>query len=501
MLKKSLQFTAFIILLLFVFSKVTWVFRSNSGEAREDIQGFKNQKQIDVVLYGGSNLSRYYQPLQAYHENGLISYNYVSNSYTADLLQAFVEESRQSNEAMLYVCDIRTFSPLKLKETDKEIPLRTWSDSLPVFSWARIKGITSYLCRRNWEDMDALSLYFDIAKYHSNYNALANSYQWKYLNLKNINNIDKGFAAGQAMGHVPFNKPEIVNERAELTEQQKEVLYQFLDYCDQEKLNVLFIVCPYVMTEYDCSIFNSCGDIIKERGYNFVNFNYYYDEIGLNFETDFYDVNHVNYLGAEKYTDYLMNYLKDNYELPDRRGNTDYKEWDEDYAVFASMQEEWKKEIVSIVDSHLKAKEVGKKLHNINDFSTWYEAVQNENYTLIIVKDESFSDNMANLTLNVVMSKWGCDMSHRNYVGIWQGTNNVFSSTGEENFEGDIGVDGGRGTIHCNVKAGNEPQINIGDDNYKKEDGIQIVVFDNNYQCVVDNVNICADGEKICIIR
>ena len=44
----------------------------------------------------------------------------------------------------------------------------------------------------------------------------------------------------------------------------------------------------------------------------------------LNFDTDFYNENHVNIFGADKYTDFLIAYLKEHYNLPDRRKD---KEW------------------------------------------------------------------------------------------------------------------------------------------------------------------------------
>jgi len=50
--------------------------------------------------------------------------------------------------------------------------------------------------------------------------------------------------------------------------------------------------------------------------------------MGLDFYTDFADHAHLNAQGAKKYTAHLAAYLKQNYELPDRRGQKGYESWE-----------------------------------------------------------------------------------------------------------------------------------------------------------------------------
>ena len=52
--KKIIGFVSFIIIIAVLFSKVTWLFRGNDVEAREDILGYGNEKcSIDVILFDG----------------------------------------------------------------------------------------------------------------------------------------------------------------------------------------------------------------------------------------------------------------------------------------------------------------------------------------------------------------------------------------------------------------------------------------------------------------
>lgn len=183
-LKNLLKFIVFLMILYLVFNRITWIFRSNGTEAREDIYGFRNQGSVDVVLCAGSNLLRYYQPLEAWHQKGFTSYNYATSAAKADLLKAYIEESRVTNDAILYVCDIRSF-PMVVEVVD-DSSLRNWSDSLPVFSMARWDGVSTFLCSRNTEDVNVLSYYFDIIKYHTNTDALKSEDQWRWRDLSTI---------------------------------------------------------------------------------------------------------------------------------------------------------------------------------------------------------------------------------------------------------------------------------------------------------------------------
>lgn len=483
-LKSLIKFICFLIVLYCVFSRVTWLYRSNGIEAREDIYGFRNQGHVDVVLCAGSNLLRYYQPLEAWNQKGYTSYNYATSGAKADLLKAYIEDSRVSNEATLYVCDIRSF-PM-VTDTVDDLSLRNWSDSLPVFSYARWKGISSFLFNRNREGVDILSYYFDIIKYHTNSDVLKSDYQWNYQDLNSIYNIDKGFDPNK--GHIPFDRPERIYDIGTLTDQQEKAIDELLDYCDDNDLNVLFICCPYIIAESDWLTLNAVGEKITDRGYTYVNFNDYYDEIGLDFETDFGDVNHVNYLGAEKYTKYLMNYISDNYELPDHRGDVKYKGWDKDYEIYAATQKEWKNAITTLVESHINAKKNGEQLHEKTDFYDWYSGIRDANYSVIIRIDKMPLNIGIENPLFQFMKDYGIEQQHNSYIGVWIGEDAVLSAYDKNTVEFSVGADGGRGAVPCSIELDSN-KLMVGKSDYSISGAdFQVLVYDNNYQKLIDNV-------------
>ena len=73
----------------------------------------------------------------------------------------------------------------------------------------------------------------------------------------------------------------------------------------------------------------------------FFDMNYYIDEIGLDWKTDSKDGgNHLNLYGAIKVSDYIAEYIHENLEIPDRRSNKKYKNWNKEYKEYTKLKEE-----------------------------------------------------------------------------------------------------------------------------------------------------------------
>ena len=60
----------------------------------------------------------------------------------------------------------------------------------------------------------------------------------------------------------------------------------------------------------------------------------------IDFEKDLLDASHLNYFGSVKYTKYLAEWMQEHCQLPDRRGNVDYWEWEEVSDLFWEVKEE-----------------------------------------------------------------------------------------------------------------------------------------------------------------
>ena len=76
-------------------------------------------------------------------------------------------------------------------------------------------------------------------------------------------------------------------------------------------------------------LFRICENIYAaEKGLPLINGNLMYDQLGLNGDTDFSRGNHLSAAGVEKLMVWLDDYLRENADLPDHRGDERFKRWE-----------------------------------------------------------------------------------------------------------------------------------------------------------------------------
>ena len=91
-----------------------------------------------------------------------------------------------------------------------------------------------------------------------------------------------------------------------------------------KKVLLFLVVNPYPTTASDEIIFNRIHEMADEEGILFRSTNYDSRSMGLNFDEDYNDRSHLNYTGSRKYSSFLAKLLKEEFDLPDRRGNEKY---------------------------------------------------------------------------------------------------------------------------------------------------------------------------------
>lgn len=492
-IKKILEFIVFLCIILFVFSRVTYLFREVSL-SRNNITGFDKEGDLDVVCVGASTVVEYYQPLTAWNEYGYTSYAYGTLYGQMELFWRYMDRVLETQNPELFVVDLRMMTTLT-EEGVYEQGLRFWSDSLPILSPDRYLSLYDYFkihSLNETEKQSKVSYYIDIAKYHMNDSALASPDNWKYMDNQG-NAKYKGYEISSI--HHFFEKPTVDREeKAELSQIQYEVLYQLLNYCKEKDLNVLFVVCPYVVQEEEQQVYNTMKDIVTSYGYRYINANEYYDEIGLDFQTDLKNINHVNCVGAEKYTRFLADYITKNYEIQTHREEEGYAQWNNDYDTFAIELEKEKEKVYETVQDKYDAASLARHLAECENFYEWSAEAENDNYTVLVCADLdkcSFSDISAEG--KQLLENWGIDIALDNfYLQISSGDEIIHLEDKAESldYSGRLGVIDGLGQLSCSVQTDNNGvKVLIGDKEYMPaDDGVCFILVDNNFKEVFDNI-------------
>lgn len=320
---------------------------ADSDSNKEIFNAFYEEEEntIDVVYFGTSASNRYYIGPYAYNETGTATFTLATMGMPLFFVPYLIEEVEKTQDPQMYIIELRWV--LKTKDLITDAHIRRVTDSME-YSENRTDAINKALefvegAEGELSDIDdsKWDYYIPIIKYHSRLET--GDLSVKDVTLINTKNETKGFVTSyKTRESVSQKEPVYSDGRADLLPEAEETLVEVLDYCDDLDQDILFVLSPYSMKDGEAEKFNTAIDMVEERGYQVLNFNTpeMAQALDLDWETDFYNSKHVNFLGAEKYTEYLSKYLEENYDLPDHRDDPKYESWEEAYRYYLDYVED-----------------------------------------------------------------------------------------------------------------------------------------------------------------
>ncbi len=331
----------FVIIFVFALTSLTYILRPNI-DTKSRFMGFyaEPEDSLDIVIIGSSPSYSFISTPQLYGEYGIKAYPLGSNVQRPIAGRFLVKEAEKTQSPKLYMFEMRMYTGLEIGLGSNMAYTREVTDNLK-YSLNRIEMINA-MVTTHMTDIDTrkYTYYFDIFKYHSNWQSLANPSQWKGWRFVSPDPL-KGYKITDKVG--PTDKPVLPEnpEPMELDKYQEQALLDLIDTLEGVDADVLFYVAPYVPQEGDVEKLAHIRDIVEAAGYDYLDMNEYYDEIGLDFSRDYSDYGiHTNAAGARKCTVFIGEYLRGHYDLPDHRTDAERSNdpsWDEAY-------DEWKTE-------------------------------------------------------------------------------------------------------------------------------------------------------------
>ena len=354
-IKKVVASVVFLAILFTGLAQLSYLFRYEEKDKSISILSHfyaEEKNTADIVMIGSSATYRYYIPALMYHETGMSSILFSYPAFPFEAIKDGIDEVNKTQKPKLYILELRRlFHILYTRDNGslfKDTTIATNTsylsgliNSMPVsLNRAQMinKTITTYT------NDDELDWQFDYMRTHNNWKDLKLNDIIVYLNnhfLKRDEYKEQGknvYKISRTSTHVePMVKPDFSKYKAQvkLTEEDLKPLNELIDFIRKENLNVLFVSTPYPIPEIAYAYENLLQDYLKEQGMNYIDCNEYYDEIGLNFPTDFYDEKHTNLAGSIKFTKFISSYILDNFDLkPSELSEKMKKEWDNAYTLW-----------------------------------------------------------------------------------------------------------------------------------------------------------------------
>lgn len=497
--KKILNALIFTSIIWFVFVHCTYLLRGNK---RDYIAGLKtmDENSIDVIFVGASNVFTYWRPVKGWTDCGITSFDYTSSGMDAETYPFLIRECLKTQHPKVFVVDVRKLLT-GLHDDEITVNLRNGIDSMPM-NLNRFKAI-NYFCDLNGiPKTDAISLYFDIIQYHDNYSTLKSDYSWDLWDniAKNQNYLTAG--VGDAFIQY-FTRPENETDAiSKLPAASYAILEELMKVCNENDVELLLVASPFYIQKEQQEEMNAVSAFANEFHVPFIDMNKRYDEIGVNFESDFMDRSHANISGSSKYMAYLENYLIAHYSIPDHRDDYGYERWKQMAKSFEKDEnacyDEYKENLRNIQITDQKINE----MMLTDSAMEWLAIAKDHAFSVAVFASES-SRNKPNIASEGALRSFGLTkelLSDDRLLGLVIGDEVVFC---EDNYSmsGDAGSYHlyGRGeSLVYDFLLNANSHITIDNREYfSAEPGIHFVAIDVNKKKLADSViiSITQDGE------
>lgn len=300
---------------------------------------YKETSEHDVIFIGDCEVYENISPITLWEEYGITSY--IRGSAQQLIWQSYylLEETIKIEKPKVVVFNVLA---MQYNEPQKEAYNRMTLDGMR-WSASKVNSIFASMM----EDEKFLDYVFPLLRYHSRWQELEKEDFTYLFDRKKISHngyymrIDVKPVTGE------------VNPKKLANYQFGENAYAYLDkitaLCKENGIQLILIKAPstypYWYEEWEVQM----EEYAKEHELPYYNFLELTEEVGLDYQIDTYDAGlHLNLSGAEKMAKYFGKILKEEFQVPDHRGEEQYEEVWKEKAAFYYQEKEIQKEIYGI---------------------------------------------------------------------------------------------------------------------------------------------------------
>lgn len=334
-----IKFVTFMTLIFFLITKVGEIFIPTGW--KNDWQGYvysakgfyaEKSNQIDVLFLGTSSMQRSISPMHIYELEGFTSFNYNAPTARPYMYYYFLSEVLNYQKPKVVFIDTVT---LFYEEKESE-GLQRQSFDLMKLDLTKLKMIFDPVFENTFED--EMSYIFPLLRFHDRWNEVT------FEDIKNAHNnyhsITKGFLVSDKLkaNSKGYQYMEKGNRKIALMDDNKKYFDKIIDLCKKKNIDVVFLGMPDTKAwNYESSA--GLEKMAEEADVKFLDLN---DTNNLKYDwnKDTEDGGgHLNLYGANKTSEFLANYLKENYELKDHRDDKKYENWNADLEKYKEKEE------------------------------------------------------------------------------------------------------------------------------------------------------------------
>ena len=322
--KRLLKITALAVVILLLFQLVSRMLLCTAISTEMHIRGFYKEPEnsLDVAVIGCSEVYADYSSPLVYKESGITSYGLCYEGAPGIMYASMIDTFLTRQDPQLFVIEINGFF---YDETYmyEEGRIRRWTDNMDRDeNWRKV--IEEYVAPE-----DRLSFYVPLIKYHSGWTRweeLLSTWYHRYR-MRSFE-----VSPMKCFGTHTISSTEMVTADVDnhpITDVGLVEFEKLLEHCNEIGLeNVLFLWSPHYSPLEDRSR-DEIVRMINEHGYDLLNCDEKLDDIGIDPDTDYYNSEHLNVFGNEKFSKYIADYIMDNYHIDTDHPEEIDRQWQE----------------------------------------------------------------------------------------------------------------------------------------------------------------------------
>lgn len=324
-LLKLLVFGVLLVLSLWIMGRI-FIPKWKHANVTKNLQGFYNESKnsIDVLFIGSSDAANGFSPIELWDKTGTASYVYSSQGQRIWTSYYMLKETFKYQSPKVVVLNVDgCFDKSRAKEGNRQKIINN-------MHWGKAKWemLNDPVYKNSTNDI--ISYILPVFRYHDRYDDL------------NAEDFVRGFIRYHAEGKgyninlrsKPWKKGtsymKATDEVTKLPESNREYFEKIISLCEENDAQLVLAELPST-DAWNMKKSNSITAFAKEKGLTFIDFNLMLDEIELDWKNDTIDGgDHLNLYGAKKVTDYMAQYLSENYDLPNHKNDEKYSSWKKD---------------------------------------------------------------------------------------------------------------------------------------------------------------------------
>lgn len=326
---RIIKFILFISLVVIFFVGYNKIFRIKLDEA-DSMKIFYEQKEntIDVLALGSSHVFGSINPAILYRDYGIACYDLCGAGLPTKVSYYYLIEAIKTQTPKVIILGIEDTSLDGSNDIGTEYSY-LWTGNM---KWSLNKlNLVKDIANDNWIDV-----FLGYPVTHGRYDGDLAERDFLPYRGDIYHKYYKGNRVFWGVNEEAFNASDYpyTSEVGDFSGDTKQWIDGVLDIANDISADVILYASPALKDKSVQMSINAISEYAKARGVKFIDLRKEQALINIDYENEMNDKEHVNYLGQEKTSQYIGKFLKENFNLPDRRKDNNYVSWElclEDY--------------------------------------------------------------------------------------------------------------------------------------------------------------------------